>query len=454
MNKDQKLFLKYVRTKMVFSLRLRSKTEGMQPVHISIEEIEKRFLKFNRKEQIQHLVNVGELEATQLGKAFYYKALKPGGFDLSLIETKPLPDDRIIKSMVSHLKNAGMPPDAKRTEYFDLFLKYKLKAINLFFKVDDFSGRVYTPVTNQQRIHRPNLLLYGKETIGLDVQTMQPLLLGKILTYEIGENDFSKWLNEGKDIYLMLKDRSGINTRDEAKKRFFEIAFSPPNQKLAKIFGEANWINWINDYKSKPEIRNKKVKYLENESISYHNNLAWLLQNTEVQLMRKVWESLINAGIPFLSVHDEVIVQRDSANEALSIFSEIMKYEFPYFKINGKVPDLNNPILEFSETIKKEHEKVNKSKYLDIQGGVMESQIVGIKQAIFTGKVIEDSEIFNLDPEKIKSNPIKLSQGVIVTNPREFYKSHIEIYLNNKSNFRYKVYLTRIRQLEDLLTVK
>jgi Fe-S cluster biosynthesis and repair protein YggX len=129
--------------------------------------------------------------------------------------------------MVNHLKNVNMPPDAERTEYFDLFLKYKVKAINLFFKVDDFSGRVYTPVTTQKSTHRPNLLLYGKETTGLDVQTMQPLLLGKILYSQIGENDFSHWIENGNDIYLMLKERLGINTRGEAKKVFlkYQIRF-------------------------------------------------------------------------------------------------------------------------------------------------------------------------------------------------------------------------------------
>ena len=242
MKKEQIQFLKYVRTEMV--LNRRKENDGMDAVFISTKAIEKRFFKYNRKDQIRQLINAGELEVSKEGEAFNYKALKPGGIDLSLIETKPY--DRIHEIMITHLKNVDMPPDADRTEYFDFFLKHKNKA-NKFFKIRVFSPRVYTPVTAQKSTHRPNLLLYGKETTGLDAQTMQPLLLGKILKNEIGDNDFSQWLNDGKDIYLMLKERLGINTRGEAKEVFYKIFYSFPNKDLARMFGDANWINWINE---------------------------------------------------------------------------------------------------------------------------------------------------------------------------------------------------------------
>lgn len=268
---------------------------------------------------------------------------------------------------------------------------------------------MYTPVTAQHRIHRPNLLLYGKETTGLDVQTMQPLLLGKILKNEIGDNDFSKWLNDGKDIYLMLQERSGINTRDEAKKRFFEILFSFPNKDLARMFGDANWIN---EYKSKPESRNKKVKYLENGTISYHNNLAWLLQNTEVKVMRKVWETLANAGIPFLTVHDEVIIQRERANEAYNLFSEVMAKEFTYFKINNKAPKEvrhDKPANEILSTIIKDP-----------------------GEAIPIIPALEWDLNFNF--KNIPNKPIRLSPSVLISNPAEFIYSHLQTCQNNKGN--------------------
>jgi hypothetical protein len=412
-------------------LNLRKETDGMEAVHISTKEIEKRFFKYNRKDQIQHLINAGELEVSKEGEVFYYKALKPGGIDFSLIETKPLPDDRIHKIMVNHLKNVSMPPDADRTEYFDFFLKHKLKA-NIFFKIRAFSPRVYTPVSAQKSIHRPYLLLYGKETTGLDVQTMQPLLLGKILNNEIGDNDFSQWIENGNDIYLMLKERLSINTRSEAKKVFYKISFSYPNKDLAKIFGDANWISWINDYKSKPEPRNEKIKHLENGSISYHNNLAWLLQNTEVKVMRKVWEALVNAGIPFLTVHDEVIIQKERANEAYDLFAEVMGKEFTYFKINNKLP-----------------EKVNYSKP---DSEILSNTIKDPGEAIPMIPALEWDLNFNF--KNIPNKPIRLSPAVLISNPAEFIYSHLQTCQKNKGNRTFLPYYERIKALEEILTVK
>jgi hypothetical protein len=77
MNIEQSSFLKYVRTKMVFSLRLRSESDEAKPVHIKSTEIEKRFFPYNKRDQLQDLVNQGELSITQKGKANFYEALKP-----------------------------------------------------------------------------------------------------------------------------------------------------------------------------------------------------------------------------------------------------------------------------------------------------------------------------------------------------------------------------------------
>lgn len=327
---SQKQFLTYVCTKMVFSLRLRSETDTPQPVHIKSAEIESRFFKYNRKRQIQNLIDSNELKVTQIGNAFYYEAIKHKEFNLGLLQAKPIPTDATTQTMLKHLKNVSLPDNAPSTDYFNLFLKHKAKRPDLFFTVDEFAKRVHTPVTNFHRTHRPNLLLYGKQTAGIDVTTMQPLLLGKILFNAIGENEYSDWINEGKDIYLMLKDKANLNTRDEAKKKFFEILFSKPNDALKTMFGRADWINWINEYKQISEPGNPHNKDKP------HSNLAWKLQGNEVRIMRKVWDKLINANIPFLSVHDEIIIQIDLKEQAKKIMNEVLESEFDYFKLNTK----------------------------------------------------------------------------------------------------------------------
>jgi hypothetical protein len=327
-SREQQEFLDYIRTKMVFSLRLRSELDEMAPVHIKSTEIESRFFVRDRKENIQTLVESGELAVTQKGNAFFYEALKPGPFDLSLLQVKPLPNDATTLTMIEHLKNTSLPDSATSTGYFDLFLRYKFDRPDLFFKVDSFCGRVHTPITNFHRTLRPSILLYNQPTTSLDVTTMQPLLLGKIIYKAIGKNEYSTWINEGKDIYRMLQGKANLQTRDQAKKKFFEILFSKPSNALSGMFGKADWINWINDFKRQELNANPHYKDKP------HSNLAWLLQTTEVKIMRKVWDNLVADKIPFLSIHDEIITTAEHMANTEQIMSDVLSKEFRYFNIN------------------------------------------------------------------------------------------------------------------------
>jgi hypothetical protein len=122
---------------------------------------------------------------------------------------------------------------------------------------------------------------------------MQPLLLGKILMDRIGVNEYTNWIESGEDIYIKLQQCAGLETRDQGKKRFFEILFAPPSNSLADMFGAADWITWINEYKRTQEPGNPHSK------AKPYSNLAWLLQSTEVKTMRKVWQSLNESRDPF-----------------------------------------------------------------------------------------------------------------------------------------------------------
>ncbi|MGN7203927.1 hypothetical protein ACTHQF_06605 [Pedobacter sp. SAFR-022] len=328
----QQKFTIYIRTKQVFSLRLRTEFDDLQPVHIPSKEIEERFFTFpdfKRKDEILALVISGELRVTEKDKRFFYEALKPGKIDLSLLLTKPLPEDPIYKVILNHLKSVSLPPGAASTDYFDLFLKYQQDRPELFFKVDEFAGRVHSPVSNFHRSHRPYLLLDGEQTTSLDVACMQPTLLGKILREAIPGNEYSGWINSGKDIYVELQTKARLETRDEAKKKFFEILFSKPSNALSNLFGAADWITWINLYKATPQTLNPHGKDKP------HSNLAWLLQTTEVKVMAQIWRKLIAAEIIFVPVHDEIIIPISKAEQARVIMSQVLSNEFVYFKISG-----------------------------------------------------------------------------------------------------------------------
>lgn len=338
----QRAFMTYVRTLQFMKTRLKGIDEG-EAVHIPQTLIETAFFKypaFNRRQELAALVDAGELEITQKDSArtgrimYLYRAINPGQWlvDLYLYrkhsgKSKPI-DDQSVK-MRGYLLRVSLTAGAPSTDYFNAFLRYRDELPELFFTVDDFAGRVHTPITNFHRTHRPNLLIDGSPTVGLDVTTMQPLLLGKVLNESLPGNQYSRWIEQGDDIYMKLQEAAGLVTRDEGKKRFFEILFAPPSDSLSELFGAADWITWINDYKRADEPKNPHRS-------KRHSNLAWLLQSTEVQTMRRVWQALNEAEIPFLSVHDEIIVKQQDRHQAESIFRRVLDHEFSYYKLNVK----------------------------------------------------------------------------------------------------------------------
>lgn len=339
MTRSQQKFIEYVRTRQIFGLRLKGDDVSIKPIHIGSSEIEKKFFtRYNRKDNIAELEAMGELRVTKTKldnerKMFAYQALKSGTIDFSLLPAKPTPQDPVSRAMIEHLQNISLPAGAPSTEYFDVFLKYKTKRIDLFVTIDDFCGRFHTPFASFHRTHRPNVLLEGEPTGSLDVCTSQPLILGKILNDAIGRNDFSDWIQSGKDVYVMVMEMAKIDDRDVAKKLFLKMLFSPDLALIPRMFGSTKWGDWITEFKSRTDTGNPKPKVYKGKT-SYHNNLAWLLQSTEVSIMRKIWENLVELRIPFLSVHDEIVVKRVDIDKAYEAMNKIMASEFQYYKIS------------------------------------------------------------------------------------------------------------------------
>ena len=337
-----KNFPTYLRTKMFWRSRLRN-VDIFEPVFVPKNDL--------KKVDVAALIYADEISVLQkpTTKGFmanFYKPIKPGPVDLSMVVApngKEL--DKLTFKMREYLKLVSLKSSEASTIYFDVFLAYITKYPDLFLTVDLFSGRVHTPVSNFHRELREGILIEGMPTASLDVTTMQPLLLGKILEYKIGQNEYSNWIKSGTDIYESIMIKSNLKSRDEAKKRFFEILFSYADNQLARIFGNANWIEWINKYKSIPINANPHT--FEKQ----HSNLAWLLQCTEVKIMREVWQELANNYIVFLSVHDEVIIKETDLPEAELLFNKIMKKHFEFFKINIKASNPNRFWIEYNSKL-------------------------------------------------------------------------------------------------------
>ena len=334
LSKKHREFLSYLFTLQFMRTRFKDFDKNNNFIFINYQILRTLFFENPRKEldflEDNKLISSISQSTKQNHIIKLYRTTSIHNLNFSNFEYEGAKLDEVTITLKSFLKTISLKDNIPSTPYFDKFLELKRYNLNCFFKVDHFSGRVHTPVTSLPSEYRSQLLIKGEQTVSFDVVTMQPLLLGKILEEKISFNEYSYWIDDGEDIYIKLQQTAKLIDRTTAKTKFFQILFGRSNENLATTFGNANWIEWINDFKSKPLHSNPNTEEKE------HSNLAWLLQTTEVKLMRKIWSALIKADIIFLSVHDEIIVRQSDQDETYSIMSRILSQEFRFFRINLK----------------------------------------------------------------------------------------------------------------------
>ena len=326
-------FVSHIRTLQIKRKSSR-KDEGTDFVFLSLKTIKAHYFPKDYEKAIDNLKSQGEIEFLKIKKdnSFYYKfkAHKDGPIDFGLLKDECRKLDNLELLIKANLRWVSLEQGIDSTDYFNQFLKQRDKHLDSFFLVDTFSGRIHTPITSLKGAFRKHLYLKNEPVVSLDIGQIQPLLLSLILIENIGKNEFSEWINQGEDIYLMFKEKLNLQAREDAKTKFYEITFGMPNERLGEMFGKADWITWINEVKSiaLPQNSNSKTKT--------HSNLAWLLQSTEVRIMRVIWQKLIDNDILFLTVHDEIIVRVSDLDESYKIMEDELKFYFPSFKINKK----------------------------------------------------------------------------------------------------------------------
>lgn len=325
--------LTLIRTHQLWQQRLKKDTDDY--VFISKKDLTIYHSTIEKLQNEEKLSIIPKKTSSGL-KANYYKALIPGSVNFNLLNPKGETLSSLHLKMMSYLLDVSLSNDSMTTPYFEAFLQYRHSNPQIFFTVDSFSNRVHTPITSLSRALRQNILLRGEETASLDVCTMQPLILGKILEAEIGENDFSNWINSGQDIYLILQNKINLENRKIAKEKFYAISYGKSNNELKNAFGDSIWINWINELKSKQLASNPHTHLKE------HSNLAWMMQSMEVTILSKAWKAIAEFGIPFLTVHDEIITRKSDFIKTKEILSSILDLEFKYFNLSCN----NTPLIE------------------------------------------------------------------------------------------------------------
>lgn len=316
---DKAKFLTYCNTRQFFTNKWRGEVFHNE-FYLSDAELERWNVTRAQLEAMPEIIKAG---------VNYYNVKGVSKIDISLLKPHGRPLTDLHKFMMQCVCDADLSAGVESTAYWQAFIKHRKRFPELFFKVDIFAGRVHTSVSGMSKDVRPLLLLRGEGVVSFDVSQMQPTLLANVLQDNIGNNEFSDTINAGVDVYVMLQKKAGLQTRDEAKKLFFQMLFSKPSNELEKLFVGANFIQWINQYKSIFDDRNPHGKEKP------HSNLAWILQTYEVRVMSAVWQKLKSNNIPFLTVHDEIICRQSDESKARIIIESILNKAFKRYKLNS-----------------------------------------------------------------------------------------------------------------------
>lgn len=321
-------FTTYVRTKCVFQQRLKD-LKTYDTVKIYLYELNKLNVNGYLLYQLQR---DGQIWYDHDGN---FKALIDGPIEPSILERTrrwdhpktPLTDlHKYMKKQLSYV--TINTPLEELPVYFRAFMNHRNENMDMFFTVDGFSRRVHTPVVNLKSIFRKDLKLKGESLCSLDVKQMQPTILARILDGKVGDNPFSNAVWKGEDVYLVLLNQNKeLTTRTEAKKFLFQLIFGKPMDDIGKAFeGDTKWVQWINEYKSRVETNNPHAR-------DTHTNLAWLLQSEEVKIMTNLWQRLMDKNIPFLTIHDDVLVRKRDKDRVLIIFHSVLNRVFQKYEI-------------------------------------------------------------------------------------------------------------------------
>jgi len=173
----------------------------------------------------------------------------------------------------------------------------------LFFVKDTTAGRIHTNITGLKRESRAALRLDGEPLIEIDMVNCQPFLLGQLSR----EESFMDYCQKGL-IYEHLANHLSLS-RDDAKELYFKTIYGRieyANRRLKEFFACEFPETWATITQSKEFD---------------HANLAINLQKAEVAMMEVVWSSLARLEIPFLTIHDAILVKMGDLDKAVNLMN-------------------------------------------------------------------------------------------------------------------------------------
>ncbi|RQP13898.1 MAG: hypothetical protein EAS52_18555 [Parapedobacter sp.] len=327
-------FLRSIKTGQLITRQYDKKDDpdtDLQPYRLKPDDVKMFYPKGDGTARLRRLedagiLRIGTVQTYRDGTVYFpAEVLAPEILPhVKYFKRKPLPSGKEVPHMIKSLLMAELPPHVESTAFWDFFMSMRNAGrMDLFFSRDKFGYRIHTPVCSLKSTSRRELLLAGEPTAELDIAQSQPLIFSAILLKEVGDNPFSRIISDGGDIYTHLAERYALGSRELAKAAFFKLLFGSDDDTIKTLFGDEPFVRWIRALKSRPlplARRNRpEPKILWDGTRSYHPNLAALLQRMESGLMRRyVWQPLAEKGIPFVSIHDSIIVRGCDLDTAMT----------------------------------------------------------------------------------------------------------------------------------------
>lgn len=206
---------------------------------------------------------------------------------------------------------------------------YKNKPVKTIVHKDNFAGRYYHYLTNipsRQRLR--HIKIDDTPVVELDIQQCQIKILEKVLRERNMAPSFTDWMDDNNVLYDYVKDKMKLPTRSEAKQSVFKMLFGHYNSAASK-----KMYSLFPDLEAPMKII-KSVRDYNNPSRKIYSNLARILQLEEVNILRTLAFRLSYYDLPFLPVHDSVLVKITDLSMVEKLFTEIIEAA------------LNKPILK------------------------------------------------------------------------------------------------------------
>lgn len=182
-----------------------------------------------------------------------------------------------------------------------------------FFCADEFSGRLHSIFTE---LPQPIRKYITKFDSAIDMVAAQPTLLADHIINEFSGLFTEKFVNDviSSDIYMTIKDKFNLNSRNAAKKLLYKVFFGKEYYKEVVLFNQmypcAGYIL--------SELRREHDDY---------NNVAKILQSKEVDIFKKIWFNLKELKINFITIHDEIMFNSHDKETVINVIRMILDKE-------------------------------------------------------------------------------------------------------------------------------